>query len=755
MLRWKIAAAVTLPCLAVLLALGLPYLLPQRLQPPTVQIEPGERKAPLDSAIVLELSGSLSEEEIRRDLRTSPPVGAEMDIHVEYVARLPWEKQMDRGKTRVTINAANTELFEPGTHYEVRLRDQEVRFRTITLPEVRAVKPDVQGEANMDALPTNTPLVIQFSEPVLWSDEHLAIEPAAEFRTASEGTNGTATVTVFPESRWENSTLYKLTVKPGVEDLFGHHGRDEYSMTFATWPPPAILSVAPEGDSLPLDTSVRITLERAADRQSVEEAFAVEPAAAGSFEWLSETELVWKPNELAYSTTYSVQVGGLAAGGDAYVSRAWSFSTQDPPVFAEIAGSPESPTVLEAIPSGGLGDYSLRWSGGETTRKILAVVPYGERLAFTVTVTSGDQTATASLEVEGLPSPDSYVPQPCPAGWEIVAVSVCHREDVLPGPVRTFVARADVRDPAINLAALPAPDSLGKMAPVSDRARQADALVAVNGDFPHAVDGGYFTLGPIVSGGNFVFVPGYDGVFFALDQAGVASVGKNIDLHFELLGPSGETAQVTRVNSTPLEGELALFNEYRGTGLPAEIDACYVPLTLGEPGASIETTTLYCGVLSEVPVAPGGVSLMGRGAATDWLRQNVPGDLSLTPPQRPRFVVGGSHILLPSIESHPGYRVDGRHPRTAIGADAEGYVYLVVVDGRSESSVGMSIPELQAYLAGMGLTAAINLDGGGSSTFVLQGLVENTPSGGRERPLAAVIAVQRSAPVCAQQLVRC
>lgn len=62
-----------------------------------------------------------------------------------------------------------------------------------------------------------------------------------------------------------------------------------------------------------------------------------------------------------------------------------------------------------------------------------------------------------------------------------------------------------------------------------------------------------------------------------------------------------------------------------------------------------------------------------------------------------------------------------RHPRSLVGTDADGYVWLVVVDGRSSGNAdGMTIAELTTLAGMMGLTDALNLDGGGSSTLWAQ-----------------------------------
>jgi exopolysaccharide biosynthesis protein len=59
-----------------------------------------------------------------------------------------------------------------------------------------------------------------------------------------------------------------------------------------------------------------------------------------------------------------------------------------------------------------------------------------------------------------------------------------------------------------------------------------------------------------------------------------------------------------------------------------------------------------------------------------------------------------------------------RHPRTAVGTDKKGNVYLIVVDGRSKGNAeGVTIAELTKVCEWLGLCDAINLDGGGSSSM--------------------------------------
>ena len=74
-----------------------------------------------------------------------------------------------------------------------------------------------------------------------------------------------------------------------------------------------------------------------------------------------------------------------------------------------------------------------------------------------------------------------------------------------------------------------------------------------------------------------------------------------------------------------------------------------------------------------------------------------------------------------------------RASRTAIGIKADGTVVMLMVDGRQAPySVGMTMAEVAAAMEELGCVQAVNLDGGGSSTFATQreGEPENSTSAG-------------------------
>ncbi len=95
------------------------------------------------------------------------------------------------------------------------------------------------------------------------------------------------------------------------------------------------------------------------------------------------------------------------------------------------------------------------------------------------------------------------------------------------------------------------------------------------------------------------------------------------------------------------------------------------------------------------------------------------------------------------------FNLTDRHPRTAIASKSGGEVLLVVVDGRQPDwSAGVSLTELTEMFKEMGVCNAMNLDGGGSASMVINEKLINRPSDyalpgspGKERAVANVVAL--------------
>jgi hypothetical protein len=68
----------------------------------------------------------------------------------------------------------------------------------------------------------------------------------------------------------------------------------------------------------------------------------------------------------------------------------------------------------------------------------------------------------------------------------------------------------------------------------------------------------------------------------------------------------------------------------------------------------------------------------------------------------------------------------GRYPRAALGL-SEREMIAVVCEGRADEEAGLTMEELAFAMVDLGAEAAINLDGGGSASLVVDGSLVNTP----------------------------
>jgi hypothetical protein len=85
-----------------------------------------------------------------------------------------------------------------------------------------------------------------------------------------------------------------------------------------------------------------------------------------------------------------------------------------------------------------------------------------------------------------------------------------------------------------------------------------------------------------------------------------------------------------------------------------------------------------------------------------------------------------------------------QHPRSAVGWSPT-HVYLVTVDGRQPGlSVGMRLAELAEFMADLGCTDAMNLDGGKSAQMWMNGQIMNSPAQGEDTVANALFVVRRA-----------
>jgi exopolysaccharide biosynthesis protein len=186
----------------------------------------------------------------------------------------------------------------------------------------------------------------------------------------------------------------------------------------------------------------------------------------------------------------------------------------------------------------------------------------------------------------------------------------------------------------------------------------------------------------------------------------------------------------------------------RRRGALAAINAGFFSLTDGKPVALLKSAGA---LLGRTRRSRGAVALSDRQGRPRLLfdRVTVEGTTDEAKSYRTRLgtkpkdwaqardAVSGAGLLILNGREFHEWTDEGlaagfdttRHPRTVIGVDKAGAVWLITVDGRQPAlSLGMSFTELQALARRLGLRSALNLDGGGSTTMVVQGNIVNHPS---------------------------
>lgn len=102
--------------------------------------------------------------------------------------------------------------------------------------------------------------------------------------------------------------------------------------------------------------------------------------------------------------------------------------------------------------------------------------------------------------------------------------------------------------------------------------------------------------------------------------------------------------------------------------------------------------------------------------------------------------ISGSSLILLDGQITEQAHANDTHPRTLVGIKEDGTLIFAVIDGRQrEHSNGASLLQCAVWMNTLGATTVLNLDGGGSSTFVTRDVltdsytVHNSPSDGTLR----------------------
>ncbi len=226
----------------------------------------------------------------------------------------------------------------------------------------------------------------------------------------------------------------------------------------------------------------------------------------------------------------------------------------------------------------------------------------------------------------------------------------------------------------------------------------------------------------------------------------------------------GTTTNLTHINRYRGANALVLYTAdyYTSTKSGADGTEVILDVVSGEVKSGDTLQLQVAEVRSgrgDAPLTDGQVVLSASGAAVSAISGLTPGDEVSASFQLEgewadvTLAIGGNGPLVKDgVPQNTGFN-GGVHPRTAIGTKADGSIVLFEVDGRQPgTSEGVETSELEQMLLDVGVIDAMNLDGGGSSTFVARMPGEsgvrmmNTGSDGGERRTGNGLLLVNTAP---------
>lgn len=329
----------------------------------------------------------------------------------------------------------------------------------------------------------------------------------------------------------------------------------------------------------------------------------------------------------------------------------------------------------------------------------------------------------------------------------VIAPGLIYREFLAgrsAGPVRAHLLEVDFKA-GYALRPVLSNDSVAGIEALSEMAARSQAVAMING--PYYMRSGEI-LGLLKIDQTLVSTPDTPRTSF-----GVLPDGKIIfdspafTGHVEL--PDKTKIPIDGVNRGRGESELILYNTYYA----------YWTLTAGGGREYLVRDGRIVDIQNDNSVIPEGTVVLSASGRQAWLMA----DLKIGDPLKivqtlgpvwdkvtqavgagPCLVKNGEIYMTTLGEEFGSDVAGGRAPRTALGITKDGKALLVVVDGRSRSSVGYTLLELARFMLEQGAVEAMNLDGGGSSQMIIGSQIVNAPSDGRERRLGAGIAVVKT-----------
>ncbi|HEY3240451.1 MAG TPA: phosphodiester glycosidase family protein [Acidimicrobiia bacterium] len=272
----------------------------------------------------------------------------------------------------------------------------------------------------------------------------------------------------------------------------------------------------------------------------------------------------------------------------------------------------------------------------------------------------------------------------------------------------------------------------------SSQCRRLSCLLGINGDYHDP--GTHEPLGGIVKQGRLVRTPnpGRPHIYVWLDgRLGMGDLPWSGSVKTKEASP--RSLGLSGINTTlfPSNGVVLYTSDWgSSTRTSGTTELIIKPGEALAPLGKTVTVNLSALGTSNSTIPAGGAVLSGKGTAATflkdlWNRGVRQVDVRVDSAHNPYEALGGNPFLVGDGQNAFPNTNDSfttsRQPRTFVGFNPAGDVFIVAVDGRQTASQGMSLAEAADFLRGLGATQGLNLDGGGGTVFVKDGKVASSP----------------------------
>jgi len=273
---------------------------------------------------------------------------------------------------------------------------------------------------------------------------------------------------------------------------------------------------------------------------------------------------------------------------------------------------------------------------------------------------------------------------------------------------------------------------------VSTFVKASNAVAGINGSFFY---GGGTPVGVLIVNGQIISSPLYNRTALIMYRDGRASID-SVNMEGYLKLRNGETLGFSGVNQPITKNEIMVYTpDYQRTD-PSGASTNIV-VTYGK------VTDINCG---ETAVPANGFVISANGIAGEAIRERFSkGDtvkwfFMATPPLEemvhviaggPRLVYNGKVAINAKEERFRKDITRGKAARTAVGITKNNGLIFMVVENTGK---GATLAELAELLIELGAKEAMNLDGGGSSSMVINGKKMNS---GGERAVSNAIVIRK------------